>query len=46
MQKPYDDMELSGKIVRLHMNGSTTFGVEFTKLDPLAARKLKRVTVT
>jgi transcriptional regulator with XRE-family HTH domain len=45
MQKPYDDMELPGRIVRLHMNGSTTFGVEFTKLDAMAARKLKRVTV-
>src|SRR5687767_8426651 len=43
MQKPYDDLELSGHIVRLHMNGATHFGVEFSKLDAAAARKLKRV---
>jgi len=43
MQKPLDEMELTGHIVRLHMNGQTSFGVEFSKLDAAAARKLKRV---
>ena len=43
MQKPLDEMELTGHIVRLHMNGTTSFGVEFSKLDAAAARKLKRV---
>ncbi|HEU4339851.1 MAG TPA: PilZ domain-containing protein, partial [Planctomycetota bacterium] len=33
MQKPLDEMELTGHIVRLHMNGQTSFGVEFSKLD-------------
>ena len=46
MQKPLDDMELSGHIVRLHMNGATTFGIEFSKLDSAAVRKLKRVATT
>lgn len=46
MQKPLDDMELSGHIVRLHMNGATTFGIEFTKLDASVARKLKRIATT
>jgi transcriptional regulator with XRE-family HTH domain len=43
MQQPLEGMELSGRIVRLHMNGATTFGVEFSKLDTAAAKKLKRV---
>ncbi len=46
MQKPLDEMVLSGHIVRLNMNGSSSFGVEFSKLDAAAARKLKRVAVT
>ena len=45
MQKPLDDMELTGHIVRLHMNGVTTFGVEFSKLDAAVARKLKRLAL-
>ncbi len=43
MQKPLDEMELSGHIVRLNTNGAVTFGVEFSHLEPSAARKLKRV---
>ena len=43
MQKPLDDMELSGHIVRLHMNGAVTYGLEFSRLDPSIARKLKRL---
>src|SRR5262245_23108531 len=39
MQKPLDDLELTGHIVRLNMNGVTTFGVEFAKLDSAASRK-------
>ena len=43
MQKPLDDLELSGHIVRLNMNGAVTYGLEFTRLDPAAARRLRRV---
>ena len=43
MQKPFDDLELSGHIVRLNMNGAVTYGLEFSRLDPAAARRLKRV---
>jgi c-di-GMP-binding flagellar brake protein YcgR len=46
MQKPLDEMELSGRIVRLHMNGAITYGVEFSKMDAASARKLKRVATT
>ena len=46
MQKPLDEMELTGKIVRLNMNGSISYGVEFSKLDAGYVRKLKRVAVT
>ena len=46
MQKPLEDMELSGHIVRLHMNGAVTFGIEFSKLDAAGGRKLKRVATT
>ena len=43
MQKPLDETEITGHIVRLHMNGFVTYGIEFSKLDPSSARKLKRL---
>jgi transcriptional regulator with XRE-family HTH domain len=46
MQKPLDELELSGRIVRLNQNGAISYGVEFSKLDAAVARKLKRVAVT
>ena len=42
MQKPVDDLELSGRIVRMHMNGSASYGVDFGKLETEIEKKLKR----
>jgi len=44
MQKPADDLELQGQIVRLNANGSTSFGVQFGKLDVVAEKKLRRIS--
>ena len=44
MQKPVDDSEISGQIVRLNANGSTTFGVQFGKLDDAVEKKLRRIS--
>jgi transcriptional regulator with XRE-family HTH domain len=44
MQKPADDIELQGTIVRLNANGSTSFGVQFGKLDVAAEKKLRRIS--
>ena len=44
MQKPVDDIELQGTIVRLNANGSTSFGVQFGKLDVAAEKKLRRIS--
>ncbi len=43
MQKPADDIELKGKVVRLHQNGSLGFGIDFMKPEPVAERKLRRL---
>jgi transcriptional regulator with XRE-family HTH domain len=43
MQKPLDDVQLQGQIVRLNANGSTTFGVQFGKLDVVVEKKLRRI---
>jgi len=43
MQKPLDDVQLQGQIVRLNINGSTTFGVQFGKLDVTVEKKLRRI---
>ena len=44
MQKPADDLELQGQIVRLNANGATSFGVQFGKLDVIAEKKLRRIS--
>ena len=44
MQKPVDDIELQGQIVRLNANGSTSFGVQFGKLDVAVEKKLRRIS--
>ena len=44
MQKPVDDIEIQGSIVRLNANGSTTFGVQFAKLDEAVEKKLRRIS--
>jgi len=44
MQKPVDDLEIQGQIVRLNANGATSFGVQFGKLDPTAEKKLRRIS--
>jgi hypothetical protein len=44
MQKPVDDIELQGQIVRLNANGTTTFGVQFGKLDVTVEKKLRRIS--
>src|SRR6185436_20553631 len=44
MQKPVDDIEIQGQIVRLNANGATSFGVQFGKLDPTAEKKLRRIS--
>lgn len=44
MQKPVDDIELQGQIVRLNANGTTTFGVQFGKLDVNVEKKLRRIS--
>jgi c-di-GMP-binding flagellar brake protein YcgR len=45
MEKPIDDIELPGQIVRLHANGSTNFGVQFGKLDGTIEKKLRRIAI-
>ena len=44
MQKPVDDIEIQGHIVRLNANGGTTFGVQFGKLDEAVEKKLRRIS--
>ena len=41
--KPVDDVELPGRIVRLHLDEKGRFGISFTKLEPIAEKKLRRV---
>jgi transcriptional regulator with XRE-family HTH domain len=43
MQKPMDDIEIPGQIVRFHPNNGGGFGVQFQKLDPLLEKKLRRI---
>ncbi len=43
MAKPLDDVEISARVVRLYMNGSITYGVEFLKVDPNLQKKLRKV---
>lgn len=44
MQKPVDDFEVPGHIVRLNSNGTTMFGVQFGNLDPAIEKKLRRIS--
>lgn len=44
MEKPADDIEIQGHIVRLNGNGSTTFGVQFGALDGAVEKKLRRIS--
>jgi transcriptional regulator with XRE-family HTH domain len=43
MQRPGDDFELQGRIVRIHMNGATSFGIQFASLEPATEKKLRRI---
>ena len=43
MQKPVDDVELPGQIVRIHVNGTSSYGVMFRPLDTTTERKLRRI---
>lgn len=44
MQQPLTEVEIPGKIVRIHVNGNTSYGIEFTRLDTDVLRKLRRAT--
>jgi transcriptional regulator with XRE-family HTH domain len=43
-RKPADDVEISGRIVRLNLNDSLTYGIAFEKLDPAVEKKFRRIT--
>ena len=43
MEKPVDDIEIQGQIVRLFAGGSTIFGVQFGKLEGSVEKKLRRI---
>ena len=43
MQKPADGIELRGRVVRLHQNGSLGFGIDFMKPEPAAEKKLRKL---
>jgi hypothetical protein len=44
MQKPVDDIEIPGQIVRFHFNGSASYGVQFQKLEVGLEKKLRRIS--
>lgn len=46
MQKPVDDLELQGHIVRIHANGAVSFGVQFAGIDSVSERKLRRIATS
>lgn len=46
MQKPVDDLELQGHIVRIHVNGSVTYGVQFASVDSAAEKKLLKIAAS
>jgi transcriptional regulator with XRE-family HTH domain len=43
MQKPGDDVEIPGHIVRFNVNGAISFGVAFSALDAGMEKKLRRI---
>ena len=45
MQKPIDDTELSGHIVRYDQNGTASFGIDFKNLNPETEKKIRRFVV-
>lgn len=45
MQKPVDDIEIPGQIVRIHANGATSYGIQFQKVDAALEKKLRRVAL-
>lgn len=44
MQKPLEDVEVTGRVVRLHQNGVLAFGIEFLKVDAGLQKRIRRVT--
>lgn len=43
MVRPLERVEFNGHIVRLRMNGQTTLGVEFDRVDSAAVKKLRKL---
>lgn len=43
MERPADDVEIPGMIVRYHLNGAVSYGVEFQKVDTGLERKVRRI---
>ncbi len=43
MQQPADELDLQGHIVRLHTNGTISFGIEFRALEASVERRLRRI---
>jgi transcriptional regulator with XRE-family HTH domain len=44
MVGPLDDIELRGRIVRLDMEQSTSFGIDFGKVDTAVLKRIKKIT--
>ncbi len=44
MQQPLTEVELPGRIVRIFSESGVSYGIEFSRLDPAVARRLRRVT--
>lgn len=43
MAQDLQPLELPGRIVRLYSNGSAAFGIDFQKVDPATAKRLKKL---
>ncbi|HYE98172.1 MAG TPA: PilZ domain-containing protein, partial [Planctomycetota bacterium] len=43
MQKPMEDVELQGTIVRILSNGATSFGIQFAPVSGPLEKKLRRI---
>lgn len=43
MQKPLEELELTGRVVRLFTNGAVQYGIEFVRVDATAQKKLRKV---
>ena len=44
MQKPVDDVEIPGRIVRIHPNATVSYGIDFLKLTTDLQGKLRRIS--